>query len=109
MTTSETEPSLSADEQYQQSLTYGLIISTGLLSIIICSLRLYARAFILKRFGMDDIAVCISLSFNGLGIAIVYYGEGRHFDNLSLEDKAIWLKVLPTILLFFRTLVQTCC
>lgn len=39
MTTSETEPSLSADEQYQQSLTYGLIISTGLLSIVICSLR----------------------------------------------------------------------
>ncbi|KAJ5889115.1 hypothetical protein N7504_009925 [Penicillium tannophilum] len=104
MTTSETEPSLSADEQYQQSLTYGLIISTGLLSIVICSLRLYARAFILKRFGTDDIAVCISLvitqSFNGLGIAIVYYGEGRHFDNLSLENKAIWLKVLSPFLLF---------
>ncbi|KAJ5557523.1 hypothetical protein N7494_001438 [Penicillium frequentans] len=70
MTTSETEPSLSADEQYQQSLTYGLIISTGLLSIMICSLRLYARAFILKRFGMDDIAVCISLALDSSGFTM---------------------------------------
>ncbi|KAJ5638377.1 hypothetical protein N7490_008256 [Penicillium lividum] len=89
--------SLTPDERYEQSLTYGLIIGTGVLSMIVCSLRLYSRAVILKRFGLDDIAVCISLvitqCFNGLGIAVVYYGEGRHFDNVSLAYKAIWLKL----------------
>lgn len=24
----------------------------------------------------------------------MYYGEGRHFENVSNEDKAVWLKVL---------------
>jgi hypothetical protein len=81
--------------------------------------QLYTRAFILKLFGSDDIAVCIALVcsglqfdcshqptgktnkkkkaitqvFNGLGVAVVYYGEGRHFENVSAEYKAIWLKV----------------
>lgn len=82
-------------------------------------LQLYTRAFIIKVFGLDDIAVCVALvcptpfhwgrrqpvrtngvnyqvitqSFNGLGVAIVYYGEGLHFNKVSPEDRAIWLKV----------------
>lgn len=39
MSTSEAEPSLTADERYEQSLTYGLIIGTAILSMIVCSLR----------------------------------------------------------------------
>lgn len=33
------ELSITADERYLQSLTYGLIISTGILSMIVCGLR----------------------------------------------------------------------
>ncbi|KAJ5668174.1 uncharacterized protein N7477_006744 [Penicillium maclennaniae] len=98
MSNSAAEPSLTADERYLKSLTYGLILSTGLLSLIVVSLRLYTRAVIVNLFGLDDIAVCIALvvtqCFNGLGIAVVYYGEGRHFETVSAQDRAIWLKVL---------------
>ncbi|KXG52200.1 uncharacterized protein PGRI_084840 [Penicillium griseofulvum] len=97
MSTTMAEPHLSDDERYQQSLIYGLIISTGILSMIVCSLRLYTRAFVINVFGMDDIAVCVALvftqTFNGLGIAIVYYGEGVHFSNVSPEYRAMWLKL----------------
>ncbi|KAJ5210076.1 hypothetical protein N7472_000215 [Penicillium cf. griseofulvum] len=97
MSTSMAEPRLSADERYQQSLIYGLIISTGILSMIVCSLRLYTRAFVINVFGIDDIAVCVALvftqTFNGLGVAIVYYGEGIHFPNVSPEYRAMWLKL----------------
>ncbi|KAJ5118780.1 hypothetical protein N7526_010417 [Penicillium atrosanguineum] len=97
MSTSAAELSLTADERHIQSLTYGLIISSSLLSLIVVSLRLYTRAVIIKLFGLDDIAVCIALvvtqCFNGLGVAVVYYGEGRHFENVSAEDRATWLKL----------------
>ncbi|KAJ5193251.1 hypothetical protein N7449_009393 [Penicillium cf. viridicatum] len=61
MSTSVAELSITADERYLQSLIYGLIISTGILSMIVCSLRLYTRAFIIKVLGLDDIAVCVAL------------------------------------------------
>ncbi|KAJ5736209.1 uncharacterized protein N7483_001334 [Penicillium malachiteum] len=88
---------LTSEERHRQSLTYGLIIGTGILSLIVCGLRLYARAKVVRTFGADDIAVCILLVitqiFNGLGVAIVYYGEGRHYTNVSEKDQAIWLKL----------------
>ncbi|QQK47632.1 PTH11 GPCR protein [Penicillium digitatum] len=97
MSTSLADLSLTAEERYMQSLIYGLITSTGILSMIVCSLRLYTRAFVIKVFGLDDIAVCVALiitqAFNGLGIAIVYYGEGIHFNKLSPEDRAMWIKL----------------
>lgn len=40
--------------------------------------------------------------FNGLGIAVVYYGEGRHFENVSAENRAIWLRVLSKQPLYFE-------
>ncbi|KAL4742468.1 hypothetical protein BDV11DRAFT_202573 [Aspergillus similis] len=85
--------SLAPDEQYQQSLAYGLSIGTAVLSLVVCGLRLYARAFVVKNFGLDDIAVCIASAFNGLGIAVVYFGQGQHIANLSLEHRAVWLKL----------------
>ncbi|BCS23670.1 uncharacterized protein APUU_40114S [Aspergillus puulaauensis] len=84
--------SLAADEQYQQSLAYGLIIGTAVFSLI-----LYTRAIVVKSFGADDIAVCIALAitqaFNGLGVAVVYYGQGQHMQNLSPEQRAVWLRL----------------
>ena len=81
------EPILTAEERHLQSLIYGLIISTAILSMIVCGLRvrtwlegssntgnpveygtwadlclqLYTRAFVIKVFGVDDIAVCVAL------------------------------------------------
>ncbi|KAL4746957.1 hypothetical protein BDW72DRAFT_206910 [Aspergillus terricola var. indicus] len=88
---------LAPDERHQQNLAYGLIIGPGTLSLIVCSLRLYTRATVIKNFGADDIAVCVALVltqvFNGLGAAIVYYGQGQHIGNLSEQDKSTWLKL----------------
>ncbi|KAJ5511076.1 hypothetical protein N7453_003179 [Penicillium expansum] len=102
MSTSVAELTVTAEERYLQSLIYGLIISTGILSMIVCGLRLYTRAFIIKVFGLDDIAV-ITQAFNGLGVAIVYYGEGIHFNKLSTENRAMWLKVRFKQLRRYRT------
>lgn len=44
---------LTAAEHYQQSLTYGLILSTGILSIIVCSLRVSS----LSRRGKLDATI----------------------------------------------------
>ncbi|KAL4808577.1 hypothetical protein BDV18DRAFT_157521 [Aspergillus unguis] len=88
---------LAPDEQYQQSLAYGLIIGTAVLSMLVCGLRLYTRAVVIKSFGPDDIAVCVALLvtqvFNGLGVAVVYYGQGQHMQNVSEEHRATWLKL----------------
>ncbi|KAJ5934270.1 hypothetical protein N7466_003817 [Penicillium verhagenii] len=101
--------SLTPAEQYVQSLTYGLIIGTGILSILVCSLRLYARAFVIKIWGLDDTAVCIALVitqiFNGLGVAVVYYGEGQHYENVSVENRATWLKLYYAAMGAFDTSV----
>ncbi|KAJ5929058.1 hypothetical protein N7454_006906 [Penicillium verhagenii] len=101
--------SLTPAERYVQSLTYGLIIGTGLLSILVCSLRLYARAFVIKIWGLDDTAVCIALAitqiFNGLGVAVVYYGEGQHYENVSVENRATWLKLYYAAMGAFDTSV----
>ncbi|KAJ5395162.1 uncharacterized protein N7487_009465 [Penicillium crustosum] len=103
MSPSTADLSITADERYLQSLIYGLIISTGILSMI-----LYTRVCIIKVFGLDDIAVCIALvitqAFNGLGVAIVYYGEGKHFSKVSPEDRAMWLKIAPLLLSTLLTL-----
>ncbi|KAL4940543.1 hypothetical protein BDV06DRAFT_223986 [Aspergillus oleicola] len=89
--------SLAPDEQYQQSLAYGLIIGTAVLSLLVCSLRLYTRLVVIKKSGWDDFAVCVALTitqaFSGLGIAVVYYGQGQHMQNVSLENRATWLKL----------------
>ncbi|KAL4965726.1 uncharacterized protein BDV14DRAFT_199500 [Aspergillus stella-maris] len=89
--------SLAPDEQYQQSLAYGLIIGTAVLSLLVCSVRLYTRLAVIKKFGWDDAAVCIALTitqaFNGLGIAVVYYGQGQHMQNISPDSRVTWLKL----------------
>ncbi|KAL4900270.1 hypothetical protein BDW74DRAFT_188641 [Aspergillus multicolor] len=88
---------LAPDERHPKSLAYGLIIGPGILSLIVCSLRLYTRTIVIRSFGADDVAVCIALAtthvFNGLGIAIVYYGQGQHFDSLSEHQMDTWLKL----------------
>lgn len=43
MSPSTAEPSLAADELYLKSLTYGLIISTSILSLVVVSLRVSSR------------------------------------------------------------------
>ncbi|KAI9923865.1 hypothetical protein MW887_008170 [Aspergillus wentii] len=88
---------LAPDEQHLVSLTYGLIIAMAGLSLIVCGLRLYARAVVLKKFGLDDWAVIFALVltqvFNGLGIAVVHSGSGRHQETLSMSELGLWMKL----------------
>ncbi|KAF4309031.1 hypothetical protein GTA08_BOTSDO03135 [Botryosphaeria dothidea] len=88
---------LSAAETRAIGLTIGLILGTGILSLIVCGLRLYARLFIIKQFGTDDFAVVVSLAmvqvFNGLGLSIVYYGSGKNLVHVPQTDLLMWFKL----------------
>lgn len=35
--------------------------------------------------------------FNGIGIAVVYYGAGKHIQNVSTADLAKWFKVCDSL------------
>lgn len=53
MSTSEAGLTITADERYRQSLTYGLIISMAILSIIVCSLRVRPDSQLIKHEHVD--------------------------------------------------------
>ncbi|GME45538.1 hypothetical protein GTA08_BOTSDO04901 [Neofusicoccum parvum] len=88
---------LSSEEVRTIWLCFGLILGTGILSLIVCTLRLYARIFLVKQFGADDISVVVSLvivqTFNGLGLAIVHYGSGKSMVHVSQQDLLMWFKL----------------
>lgn len=52
---------LQADEKYEIAVSYGTIIATGAFAIIVCSLKLYVRKFMLNSFGIDDWACLVGL------------------------------------------------
>jgi hypothetical protein len=72
---------------------------TGLfcfLSLIIVSLRLYARAFIVRRLGWEDLLILIT-AFFVLGCWICFIGEsktgvlGRHFAAVTTPQYEMFL------------------
>lgn len=72
---------------------------TGLfcfLSLIIVSLRLYARAFIVRRLGWEDLLILIT-AFFVLGCWICFIGEsetgvlGRHFAAVTIPQYEFFL------------------
>ncbi|KAJ3563944.1 hypothetical protein NPX13_g8017 [Xylaria arbuscula] len=85
------------DERYEVAVSYGTIIGTGALSLIICGARLLTRASVIRAFGIDDWACLVALvfttSFNGIGVAIVANGAGRHVAHVSNSELALWFKV----------------
>ncbi|CAI0653322.1 unnamed protein product [Colletotrichum noveboracense] len=52
---------LGADEKYEIAVSYGTIISTGVLAILVCSTRLYVRKYVINAFGIDDWACLVGL------------------------------------------------
>ncbi|KAK3305934.1 uncharacterized protein B0T15DRAFT_435256 [Chaetomium strumarium] len=60
------------------------------IAIIFVSLRVYARAIVIKSFGFDDISILLA-ALCALGGWIVFiiqsrYGLGKHQDTISRED-----------------------
>ncbi|KAF4855297.1 hypothetical protein CGCSCA4_v001425 [Colletotrichum siamense] len=85
---------LGADEKYEIAVSYGTIISTGVLAILVCSTRLYVRKYVINAFGIDDWACLVGLisvtMFNGVGLAVVHYGVGKHIQHVSQEHLKMW-------------------
>ncbi|KAI0403145.1 hypothetical protein F4802DRAFT_572472 [Xylaria palmicola] len=117
---------LGTDERREIAISYGTIIGTSLLSLIICGARLYTRAFVIRAFGTDDwaclVALAFTTSFNGIGVAVVANGAGRHGTHVSGSELALWFKlyyacacsnvtialvVKASLLLYFRRLFPT--
>ncbi|KAI0895142.1 hypothetical protein F4806DRAFT_497283 [Annulohypoxylon nitens] len=75
----------------------GVVISTTSAAFIAFCLRIYARAFLARKFGADDyviiLAMLLSLSIMSLTVAKVQYGIGRHAIYLEPEMVRIALKL----------------
>ncbi|KAL6790463.1 hypothetical protein GGI42DRAFT_346998 [Trichoderma sp. SZMC 28013] len=82
------------DEKYEIAVSYGTIIGTGVFAIVVCSTKLYIRKFMLNSFGIDDWACLIGLifvtTFNGIGLAVVYYGAGKHIQHVTADELKHW-------------------
>ncbi|KAF6795315.1 integral membrane protein [Colletotrichum musicola] len=69
----------------------GIIISVTILSTLFTAARLYVRGKILGKFHLDDYLIVASVTCSwvnvGTAIVAVSYGNGRHFETLSLEQK----------------------
>ncbi|KAL7908105.1 hypothetical protein GGI35DRAFT_480823 [Trichoderma velutinum] len=85
---------LQADEKYEIAVSYGTIIGTGAFAIVVCSTKLYIRKFMLNSFGIDDWACLVGLlfvtTFNGIGLAVVYYGAGKHIQHVTPDELKHW-------------------
>ncbi|KAI1846100.1 hypothetical protein JX266_007909 [Neoarthrinium moseri] len=87
----------------QGPLVTAVAIVFGVITAIAISLRLWARLFLVKRMGADDIlvviAVLLSWSFMVVTIVAVQHGLGSHFpdvmargiENLNTYLQAVWL------------------
>ncbi|GKZ54449.1 hypothetical protein AnigIFM49718_009855 [Aspergillus niger] len=68
----------------------GVIGAFGLLTLIVCCLRLYLRGFITHAFGLDDclvlLALCMVLVFAALSIILTTYGIGYHQETVPTAD-----------------------
>ncbi|KAI1302252.1 hypothetical protein F5Y03DRAFT_213250 [Xylaria venustula] len=87
---------LGSDEIHTTATTYGTIIGTGVLSLLVCGLRLFTRAFVSRAFSIDDwaclIALAFTTAFSGLGIAATRNGAGLHITHVSNSQLALWFK-----------------
>ncbi|KAI9045134.1 uncharacterized protein KD926_009548 [Aspergillus affinis] len=71
-----------------------VVATVAILTLLVCSLRLYLRKFITRAFGLDDclviLALILVLLFAALSIYLTFFGIGRHMDTVP-EDQ------LPTM------------
>ncbi|KAL1838830.1 hypothetical protein VTJ49DRAFT_2187 [Mycothermus thermophilus] len=90
----------------QDNLANGLIafiVATLVLVAVPVCLRFYIRLRIIRKVGPDDIALgltVLALYGSAIGAAVATkYGLGYHYDTLSIDEKAMFLK-----LVFFSSL-----
>lgn len=88
---------LDSDEQYVIALSYGTIVGTGLLALLVCGARLATRKFLLKAWSADDwatlVALTITTAFNVIGVFVVVNGAGRHIQHVSPDHLKVWFLV----------------
>ncbi|KAI1170330.1 integral membrane protein [Nemania sp. FL0916] len=74
----------------------------GAIGVLLLAMRMYARAFIIKKFGWDDwtmvLAVALALATNITVTLMVHYGVGRHAaylnpGQLSNALYMVWLTI----------------
>jgi hypothetical protein len=88
------EVSIHSKEYLEQDMSSTILGVTGLfcfLSLTIVTLRLYARAFIVRRLGWEDLLILITACFV-LGCWICFIGEtktgvlGRHMATVTIPQ-----------------------
>ncbi|KAI1427596.1 hypothetical protein F5Y12DRAFT_160654 [Xylaria sp. FL1777] len=96
MDASQVTMNLGGDETYEIAVSYGTIIGTGGLAIVVCGARLLTRATVIRAFGIDDWACLVALTFtttfSALGVAAVANGAGRHINHVLPSELALWFK-----------------
>lgn len=93
------EVSIHSKEYLEQDISSTILGVTGLfcfLSLTIVALRLYARAFIVRRLGWEDLLILITALFV-LGCWICFIGEsktgvlGRHMATVTIPQYELFL------------------
>lgn len=86
-------------EYLEEDMSSTILGATGFFcffSLIIVSLRLYARAFIVRRLGWEDLLILIT-AFFVLGCWICFIGEtktgvlGRHMASVTIPQYELFL------------------
>ncbi|KAK6211633.1 integral membrane protein [Colletotrichum tabaci] len=79
-------------EENKGPTAIGIVISVSVLSTLFTAARLFVRGKILGKFHLDDYLIVASVLCGWINvrtaIAAVSYGNGRHFDVLTLEQKS---------------------
>ncbi|KAH8425279.1 uncharacterized protein LDX57_003036 [Aspergillus melleus] len=67
-----------------------VVATVAVLTLLVCSMRLYLRKFITRAFGLDDCLVILAmicvLLFAALSIYLTFFGIGRHMDTVPVEQ-----------------------
>ncbi|PWY89081.1 hypothetical protein BO70DRAFT_418071 [Aspergillus heteromorphus CBS 117.55] len=86
----------------------GVIGTCGLLTLLVCCLRLYVRKFITQAIGFDDCLVLLSLAgqimvlvFAVLSIILTTYGIGYHQDTVPEADMIIMEKYVYVLVCLY--------
>ncbi|KAK4157293.1 hypothetical protein C8A00DRAFT_11824 [Chaetomidium leptoderma] len=77
-------------------IAYAVVCSSVV--VIVVSLRLYVRLRLLRKPGIDDIALAVTLFSTIASVIVTTYatglGLGRHFDTLSMEQRVAFSKFI---------------
>lgn len=93
------EVSIHSKEYLEEDISSTILGATGFfcfLSLIVVALRLYARAFIVRRLGWEDLLILITALFV-LGCWICFIGEsktgvlGRHMASVTIPQFELFL------------------